>query len=275
VYNNGAVVYDVDGTTVITYASMPIGTSIALIDTTNVVANNKTGIYHKTQSNQEQIFHLERKAPWLAGTLMSLFSGAAFTVKKGFHADTMWIQTEDSTTLQIDDTPGLKFIQASNQNILGSNNISVNNRIISLTPTISLTKVTATALVNTDYALDVILGIANFKDVICTQITQTSDERKKDILSDVRYLDARDVISRIQPVYFAYKADEKKRKHCGVSAQQVREVVPDAVHEDNDGFLSVNYQYFTGLLLAHCKQTDQEIESLRAELSEMKRLYLQ
>ena len=62
-----------------------------------------------------------------------------------------------------------------------------------------------------------------------------SDERLKDDIMDIT--NAGVLVNQIGAKCFTMKAASKKRKHFGVIAQQVREVVPEAVTEGNDGFL--------------------------------------
>lgn len=100
-------------------------------------------------------------------------------------------------------------------------------------------------------------------------VTCTSDARLKDDIVDIT--SAGDLVKKIDPKYFTYKADLRKRKRSGVIAQEVREVVPEAVTEGSDGYLAVDYQYFTGLLLAHNKELSAGLDDLRAEIAELKR----
>jgi predicted heme/steroid binding protein len=62
-----------------------------------------------------------------------------------------------------------------------------------------------------------------------------SDIRLKDLIDyDYNVLD-------IKPISYLWKDGRDEKKHVGYSAQDVQKVMPDAVNEDEDGMLSVNY----------------------------------
>jgi len=72
--------------------------------------------------------------------------------------------------------------------------------------------------------------------------TVASDERLKDVNGDfTRGLDALD---GLYPVYFNYKVGNAQnipydREYIGLIAQDVREVIPEAVVENQDGYLAI------------------------------------
>lgn len=61
---------------------------------------------------------------------------------------------------------------------------------------------------------------------------------------------------------------EEGKKRIGVSAEEVREVLPEAVETDENGFQYVNYEALTVVLLEAVKEQRQEIELLRKTLQE-------
>ena len=79
----------------------------------------------------------------------------------------------------------------------------------------------------------------------------TSDRRLKSDIKPV--MTATEQILKVKPVF--YNMVDKStdgHRHCGVVAQELRGVMPEAVHEDGKGYLAVDYTYlFTMLLKSH------------------------
>ena len=65
--------------------------------------------------------------------------------------------------------------------------------------------------------------------------------------------------------YTRTDSDDKKTK-MGVIAQEVLEVVPEVVNQDNDGIYSVAYGNMVGLLIEAMKEQQQQIEDLKSKL---------
>lgn len=61
---------------------------------------------------------------------------------------------------------------------------------------------------------------------------------------------------------------EERKRRIGVSAQDIKEVVPEAVEADENGLLNVNYEALTVVLIEALKEQHQEIELLRKALEE-------
>lgn len=71
--------------------------------------------------------------------------------------------------------------------------------------------------------------------------------------------------------YYPVDQDERKeqtKKRIGVSAQEVQEVLPEAVAADDQGILYVDYEALTVILIEAVKEQKQEIELLRKTLEE-------
>ena len=65
--------------------------------------------------------------------------------------------------------------------------------------------------------------------------------------------------------YTRTDSDDKKTK-MGVIAQEVLEVVPEVINQDNDGIYSVAYGNMVGLLIEAMKEQQQQIEDLKSKL---------
>jgi hypothetical protein len=60
---------------------------------------------------------------------------------------------------------------------------------------------------------------------------------------------------------------EDSRRHAGVIAQNVRDVLPEAVHEHADGTLSVAYGNLVGLLIEAIKDQQKQIDELKNKVA--------
>lgn len=92
---------------------------------------------------------------------------------------------------------------------------------------------------------------------------ETSDLRKKDIVSVTEQSDGIDFVG------FKWKKELNldNRKHLGVIAQQVEQVIPDAVTTDEKGFKSVNY---TEVMLYKLEKLTEKVSELEKELKKLK-----
>jgi hypothetical protein len=80
--------------------------------------------------------------------------------------------------------------------------------------------------------------------------------------SDIRLKDLTDYdynVSDIKPITYLWKDGRDNKKHVGYSAQEVQKVMPDAVNEDEKGFLSVNY---VEVLVAKIAELENRIKQL-------------
>jgi hypothetical protein len=84
-----------------------------------------------------------------------------------------------------------------------------------------------------------------------------------------------DRLSRLQPVHFYWRADEFKEKHFGTAqsygliAQEVEQVLPELVGEDESGYKVVNYSKLPLLMLQAIKDLKVENDSLREQNNAM------
>lgn len=105
-----------------------------------------------------------------------------------------------------------------------------------------------------------------------TSWSTPSDERLKEGFEPVQ--DALDKVERLNGYYYRYRRDfvsAPKGRKLGVIAQQVREVVPEAVNAAPNGFLSIDYGNFAPLLIEAVKQQQSEIKTLEATVNELKK----
>lgn len=81
-----------------------------------------------------------------------------------------------------------------------------------------------------------------------------SDERLKEDVQPIQ--SALDKVRRLQGVSFIRNDMDDDRRHIGVIAQAIQPIVPEVVHEDDDGMLSVAYGPLVALLIEAIKELD-------------------
>ena len=64
--------------------------------------------------------------------------------------------------------------------------------------------------------------------------------------------------------YFDEQASMFQRKHYGLIAQEVQELYPDLVYEDDNGYLSIDYIGLIPLLIQSVKELDAKIETMNS-----------
>jgi hypothetical protein len=95
-------------------------------------------------------------------------------------------------------------------------------------------------------------------------VTANSDERLKENWTDV----ASDFIAKLAQVkHGVFSRKSNGNREPGVAAQSLQTVLPEAVVEGEDGFLSVNYG---GAALVSAIELAKVVEELRAEIAELK-----
>lgn len=91
-------------------------------------------------------------------------------------------------------------------------------------------------------------------------IQSTSDIRKKKCISALE--DCLDKVDQINPYTYSLDGDDTGFR-AGVIAQEVKEVLPEAVRKDEEGFYAMDYHGFTALLLGAIKELKTEVEGLK------------
>lgn len=94
------------------------------------------------------------------------------------------------------------------------------------------------------------------------------------IFTDGRINDASLMLDNITGFYYTRNDEGRMRdqdggkRRVGVSAQEVKDILPEAVETDENGLLYVNYEALTTVLIEAFKEQKQEIELLRKALEE-------
>lgn len=130
-------------------------------------------------------------------------------------------------------------------------------------------------------------AVANFQNVdgTCTitpassgsGIACSSDERLKENFEDVSGRFALDRLLRLQAVTYNFKTASVEDRKTGYRAQQVRDIAPEFVRENDDGFLQVYYDAFIPWITEAIKvlykghqQNDARLRQLEAENAELR-----
>ena len=99
-----------------------------------------------------------------------------------------------------------------------------------------------------------------------TTYNTSSDARLKDITGEARGLE---VIKELNPVAYDWKADGKSDE--GLIAQEVKELVPNAVSETEEGYYQMDYSKLVTPLIKAVQEQQEQIEELKQEIKELKK----
>jgi hypothetical protein len=104
----------------------------------------------------------------------------------------------------------------------------------------------------------------------------SSDERLKDV--EGRVENALDKVSVLRPVYFTWKNDEAKERKVGLLAQDVLQVLPEAVavpeqetrEDGTPNYLGLSMSDVVPLLVAAIQELKADLDATKAELAALK-----
>ena len=98
-----------------------------------------------------------------------------------------------------------------------------------------------------------------------TTYNTSSDARLKDVTGKARGLE---VIGQLNPV--AYNWKESGQADEGLIAQEIEELVPNAVNQDEDGYYQMDYSKLVTHLVKGMQEQQEQIESLKSEIANLK-----
>jgi hypothetical protein len=90
---------------------------------------------------------------------------------------------------------------------------------------------------------------------------ETSDIRKKNVLSDLSLEKAYDLIDNCQTILYTLK-DSSDKKQIGLIAQEVQEFFPEIVNTDEEGYLSIDYSKLSVILFKVLKDLIVRVSAL-------------
>lgn len=107
------------------------------------------------------------------------------------------------------------------------------------------------------------VNLGNGNAVAAGDVTAYSDERLKKNIKPIE--NALDKTLKLQGVTF--ERVQSGDKGLGLVAQKVKEVLPEVVTEDKDGYLALSYGNIVGLLVEAVKELTNKVETLEAKLN--------
>ena len=99
---------------------------------------------------------------------------------------------------------------------------------------------------------------------VAGDVTAYSDARVKENVETVE--DALDKVLNLRGVYYNRTDSDDKRRKVGVIAQEILEVIPEVVAQDNSGMYNVSYGNIVGVLIEAIKEQQKQIDELKARL---------
>ena len=104
-----------------------------------------------------------------------------------------------------------------------------------------------------------------------------SDGREKKNVKSLDRIESLDKILKLNPVMFDWKDDSRKKNNLGLIAQEVEEILPQIVDENEPSEMagqktapkrkSVDYESIIPLLISSIQQLKQEIEILEKNIN--------
>jgi hypothetical protein len=101
-----------------------------------------------------------------------------------------------------------------------------------------------------------------------------SDLRLKDVKST--YQKGLESVMKINPIVYKYKVDNEKnlptdKEYVGLAAQEIEEVIPEAINKDDQGYLTVNNDPIIWTMLNAIKEIAADLLSYQEELDGLKK----
>ena len=109
------------------------------------------------------------------------------------------------------------------------------------------------------------IGSINQSSTNAVTYNTSSDARLKDVTGSARGLD---VINNLNPVAYNWKSDNHADE--GLIAQEVEDLVPNAVNQGEDGYYQMDYSKLVTHLVKGMQEQQEQIESLKSEIANLR-----
>jgi hypothetical protein len=147
---------------------------------------------------------------------------------------------------------------AANEDVI----YSAANHTLTWTDSSDATHITIGGDATGEYAIDVATGSNAKNKMRAAAFVTYSDERLKNDIKPLR--NALKTVNSLKAVNFTWKSDGGK--DFGFLAQDLKKVIPQAVHGNDEGFFGVDYGRLTAVLVSAIQEQSLEIEALKAEM---------
>ncbi len=144
----------------------------------------------------------------------------------------------------------------------GSQNIQTTGSLSSGAASVSSLTVTDLSGAADTYTGD---GAVNSFTISAGGLFSSSDQRLKRNIKDIS--DALNAIEQIEGKAYTFKSDREQQLHYGVIAQDLQRLFPNLVHQNEKGYLSVNYVELIPVLIEAIKEQQALINKLTSSLS--------
>ena len=122
-------------------------------------------------------------------------------------------------------------------------------------------------------ALSTVLNISSAGYVSANTFVETSDIRMKENINDIEMNESCSKINKLNVKSYNYINDDEKRKHYGLIAQEVLEIIPEVVFisqsEELDDFHQIHYSGLVPHLINCTKDIYKKLDEINAKLDRL------
>lgn len=122
-------------------------------------------------------------------------------------------------------------------------------------------------------ALSTVLNITSGGVTSCTSFVETSDIRMKEDIEDIELIESSSKINKLNIKSYNYKNDNSKRKHYGLIAQEVLDIIPEVVFisktDELDDFHQIHYSGLVPHLINCTKDIYKKLDEINAKLDKL------
>ena len=122
-------------------------------------------------------------------------------------------------------------------------------------------------------ALSTVLNISSSGYVSANTFVETSDIRMKENINEIEMIESSSKINKLNVKSYNYIHDDEKRKHCGLIAQEVLEIIPEVVFisqsEELDDFHQIHYSGLVPHLINCTKDIYKKLNEINAKLDRL------
>ena len=119
--------------------------------------------------------------------------------------------------------------------------------------------------------IDSIMTVSNNGVLTCTSLVETSDMRVKENIQDTNSKNSLDQILKVNVKTYNFIKDSQKKNYTGLIAQELHEIIPDAVvinkKDEYDDFHSIHYTQLIPHLINCIKELNNEITELKKNIN--------